>query len=94
MQLKIFGSKFAIFLAGPNVAHRVGLLEAGLGAEGGGGGDDHQPRGAGQEEVLPVLARYRVGGLRPGVSHCAGGNCPGIATTQLWPLIISPHLPI
>ena len=48
-----------------------------MGAEGEGGGDDHQHRGAGQEEVLPVLAGDRVGGVWTDVGVGGGGECSG-----------------
>lgn len=59
-----------------------------MGAEGEGGGDDHQHRGAGQEEVLPVLAGEWLGGVRPGLCHAGGGECPG---KHLHPPALSHH---
>ena len=47
-----FSVKSSIFISpGPAARDGVRVLEAGLGAESGRGGDDHQPGGTGQEEV-------------------------------------------
>ncbi len=46
-----------IHCSGSSGEHGGWLLENDLGAEGEGGGDDHQPGGAGEAEVRAVLAR-------------------------------------
>ena len=62
---------------GSTPSHPLRLLAIGLGAEGEGGGDDHQHRGAGQEEVRAVLARGGVLRVRAAGGGGGPGDCPG-----------------